>query len=144
KQGISPIQEPGLNDLMEQKTTAGHLHFTPTPSDISDADIIWITYDTPVDDEDRADTAFVTDKIEALFPHLKEGSILLVSSQLPVGSVASLEKKYCAAYKNKPLFFACSPENLRLGHALHVFMEPDRVIIGISDERAKPSLLELF
>src|SRR5947209_18639696 len=59
--GEAPLSEPGLNDLLKSGIAAGRLRFTTDiPTAIDRADIVWITFDTPVDDDDRADVAFVT------------------------------------------------------------------------------------
>ena len=71
-------------------------------------------------------------------PHLPKGALVLISSQLPVGTCAKLEKEF-------PQFhFACSPENLRLGKAIDAFEKAERVIVGIRDDTKKPLLEKLF
>jgi UDPglucose 6-dehydrogenase len=118
------------------------LTFTSDARVVADADVTWITFDTPVDDEDRADVDYVVGRICSLFPYLRDGSVLLVSAQLPVGTMAELERRFVA--KGRRVAFACSPENLRLGKAIHVFRNPERVIIGLRGEAGKAVLTELF
>ena len=74
-----------------------------------------------------------------LFPHVKDGAVVLVSTQLPVGSVATLEKSFAGQAKGRTVSFACSPENLRLGKAIEVFQNPGRIIVGVRDNRAARS-----
>jgi UDPglucose 6-dehydrogenase len=109
-----------------------------------DADIVWICHDTPVDDDDRADVAAVFRRVEAIFPHLKNGAVVLVSAQLPVGTVARLEKSFAAQANGRRVDFACSPENLRLGRALEIFRNPGRIVIGIRHERGRDKLSPLL
>src|ERR1700733_1679427 len=91
-QGIPPLFEPGLEELMRAGLAAGTLSFTSDLAAVSDVDVVWVTFDTPVDDEDRADTQFVIGQIYSLLPYLTDRTILLVSSQLPVGSMAEIEQ----------------------------------------------------
>src|SRR5947207_1052351 len=83
--GEPPLYEPGLADLVRSSIAAGTLSFSSEVESVSGADIIWVCHDTPVDDEDRADVGAVFSQVEMLFPHLKDGAVVLVSAQLPVG-----------------------------------------------------------
>lgn len=82
---------------------------------MADADVVWVAFDTPVDEEDRADLDFVESQIASLFPHLRDGSIVLISSQWPVRSTNRLESWFRRQYPQRDVQFAYSPENLRLG-----------------------------
>ena len=142
--GRAPIAEPGLDALVASGLTSGHLRFTSNAMEaVADAEVVWITFDTPVDDEDRADVEYVMRQVATAFPHLKDGAVVLSSSQLPVGSVARLERAF-AETGGRRISFACSPENLRLGKAIDVFTNPDRVIIGVRDDGTKAVLTTLF
>ncbi|HEV8435552.1 MAG TPA: NAD(P)-binding domain-containing protein, partial [Thermoanaerobaculia bacterium] len=126
--GRAPIFEPGLDDLIQTGVDDGRLRFASDASEaVGDSEIVWITYDTPVDDDDNADVEFVIRSVESLYPFIREGSLILISSQLPVGSTARLE----ASARGRNLSFAYSPENLRLGKAIDVFTHPDRVVVGV-------------
>ena len=92
RDGRPPILEPGLEDLIRQglaRRSAGVHARTwrawPT------ADVVWVTFDTPVDEDDRADVESVVRHVERLFPHLADGAVVLLSSQMPVGTTARLE-----------------------------------------------------
>jgi UDPglucose 6-dehydrogenase len=134
KTGQAPISEPGLDELLR----AHPFELTTEVAAAARADVAWVTYDTPVDADDTADVDFVITEVAAMLPHLRAGAVVLVSSQLPVGSVARLERL------RPDLHFACSPENLRLGKAIAVFSDPDRVILGVRDEHTRLRLTELF
>lgn len=143
--GIAPLFEPGLDDLIKRGINSNNLSFSGVDeSSFIDSDVVWITYDTPVDDEDHADIDFVIKKVMHMFPFLSKETVVLVSSQLPVGSVGRLEKYANENYPLLQLKFACSPENLRLGQAIKVFSDPDRVIIGVRSDATKIPLLELL
>ena len=138
--GVLPIYEPGLEDLMNINKTKGTLSFSGNPLSISNSELIWVTYDTPVNDQDIADVEFVINNTIALFPYFKEDSVVLISSQLPVGSISYLESIFLNKFPERNVSFACSPENLRLGKAIDVFMNPDRIIVGIRNEKVKTKL----
>jgi UDPglucose 6-dehydrogenase len=145
RQGAPPVGEPGLADLVSAQMAAGRLTFPGALADaVSTADVVWITFDTPVDADDRADVDFVIQQIVSSFPHLADGALVLVSSQLPVGSVRRLEAEWERARAGRHVSFAASPENLRLGKAIEVFTRPDRVIVGLRTAGDRPKLEALF
>jgi UDPglucose 6-dehydrogenase len=136
--GTPPIAEPGLAALVASGLASGALHFTTDAgAAVAASELVWITFDTPVDEDDVADVDVVLDRVVALFPSLADGAVVLCSSQLPVGSVRALEDRWAAAAGSRQVSFAASPENLRLGKAIQVFTHPDRVVVGVRDERAK-------
>jgi UDPglucose 6-dehydrogenase len=144
-QGEPPLFEPGLADLLRKGLDATTLTFTTDKETIREADVVWICHDTPVDDEDRADVEFVTKRVEEIFDFLKDGAVVLVSAQLPVGSIRALERAFAGRKKNgRAVSFASSPENLRLGQAIQVFQNPGRIIVGVRDEHAKSALEPLL
>lgn len=144
-QGKAPLFEPGLDDLLQAGVANGRLRFTTNADDAAaDAEVLWVAFDTPVDDEDRADVEFVLNQIEGVLPILADAAVVLVSSQLPVGSIRKLENFARENLPNKRLSFACSPENLRLGKALDVFLKPDRVVVGVRAEDARRKLEKLL
>lgn len=129
--GQPPLFEPDLETLVSQGLEARHLSFTTQVQEaITDQDLIWVTYDTPVDEDDQADVEFVVEQIKKLFPYLQTGMLVLISSQLPVGTTSRLAQAYTSSYADKSVTFAYSPENLRLGKAIEVFTNPDRVVMG--------------
>lgn len=141
KKGKPPISEPGLTELIAEESKASRLSFTTdVASAVRDAEIVWVAFDTPVNDRDEADVDFVRRQLDQLGPHLRPGTIVLISSQVPAGFTQELRR---APWAGK-IHFAYSPENLRLGKAIDVFRHPERVIIGVSDESIKPKLTELF
>jgi UDPglucose 6-dehydrogenase len=137
--GHAPLLEPGLDELISVGLAAKKLSFT-TDSKIAceNADILWLTYDTPVNDNDESDVESVLANLRRALPHLPKGALVLISAQLPVGTCKKLEKEF-------PQFhFACSPENLRLGKAIDSFEKAERVIVGIRDDAKKALLEKLF
>lgn len=138
RNGKAPIFEPGLDVLLQAGIDAGRLRFIDSAAALpGDVELIWVAYDTPVDADDVADVEFVIKQVQAVLPSLPTGATVLVSSQLPVGSVGRLEDLAAAVCPGNGLGFASSPENLRLGKALDVFLKPDRVVVGTRSERDK-------
>jgi UDPglucose 6-dehydrogenase len=136
--GKAPLFEPGLDVLLEQGLKSGTLSFTQdVAAAVPSADLLWVGFDTPVDDDDVADVGYVLNRVRLTFPYLKDGAVVLVSSQVPVGSTARLEHDFAAGAKGRKVSFAYSPENLRLGNAIRVFTEPERIVIGIRDDDAR-------
>ena len=137
--GQAPLLEPGLNELIATGLAAKTLSFTTdAKTACARADILWLTYDTPVNEEDESDVDFVLGNLRKAVPYLPAGAAVLISAQLPVGSCAKLEKEF-------PQFhFACSPENLRLGKAIDAFEKAERAIVGIRTDAKKALLEQLF
>jgi UDPglucose 6-dehydrogenase len=106
--------------------------------------VIWVAYDTPVDDEDNADVHYVVERVSRLFPYLESGQEVLISSQLPVGTSRTLEAMFTEARPGVSVSFSYSPENLRLGKAISVFTQPDRVVIGVRTEQSRQVFTELL
>jgi len=144
-QGKAPLFEPGLDDLLQAGITSSKLKFSTAPSlALEGAEVLWVAFDTPVDDEDRADVAFVQGQIQMALPFLADGAVVLVSSQMPVGSIRKLEAFAQKNFPSKNLGFACSPENLRLGKALDVFLKPDRIVVGVRNDRTRQVVEKLL
>jgi UDPglucose 6-dehydrogenase len=139
KSGKPPIFEPGLDELIRTALETGQLRFTANAVEAcADADVLWLCHDTPVDENDESNVAFVLEELRRCLAHLPNGKLVLVSSQLPVGTCRVLELEF-------PQFdFACSPENLRLGKAIATFEKPDRIIVGLRNNARRSLSQELF
>src|SRR2546428_6746255 len=114
EKGQLPVSEPGLEELIARAVAAGRLRFSSRPADLAGSDITWITYDTPVDESDRADVESVLDATTDILPFVGQESLVLISSQLPAGSTRRLEDMYRRLRPDGTATFAYSPENLRL------------------------------
>ncbi len=133
--GIPPLFEPGLEELIAANIKAGRLIYTTgIENAVSNCPNVIIAFDTPVDDNDEVDLSPVTDACKRIAPYLKNECILIISSQVPVGTchtIRTMIKK-----ENPVLDFdvACCPENLRLGKAIVYFKKPDRIVIGADSD----------
>ena len=139
QRGEAPIFEPGLNELIRAGLEKNTLRFTTDArAACADADVVWITFDTPVNKDDEPDAEFVIGRIRRIVPAAKADALFLISSQMPAGTCRRLEVEFPGRR------FACSPENLRLGGALKVFNEPERIVAGCRTEKDRALLAELF
>ena len=140
--GKPPLFEPGLAELIQSAAKAGRLQLSSDPAEAcSGADLLWVCYDTPVDDDDTANLTPVLQGIDSCAPHLGPNTLVLISSQVPVGTCRRLERRH------RHLRFAHSPENLRLGKAIEVFTHADRIVLGVrqrSDAEELRPLLSHF
>jgi UDPglucose 6-dehydrogenase len=134
KTGRAPLHEPGLDELISEGLASGNLSFSCEITEaLKNTQVLWITYDTPVDENDIADVDFVIAEVSRVISELNDDTVVLISSQLPVGSIKLLENKF----KDKNISFAYSPENLRLGNAINIFTDPDRIVVGVRNEQTK-------
>jgi UDPglucose 6-dehydrogenase len=125
-----PVDEPGLAALTAEQQKAGRLRFTTDNADaLAGAEVVWVCFDTPVDADDNADVEWVRARLDDIADHLAPGTLVLISSQVPVGFGAKL----AADWAERGVRVACSPENLRLGQALNCFRSPDRVVLGCAE-----------
>ena len=144
QEGRAPLFEPYLDDLIRRGIDRRNLTFSSSLSVAAECDLVWVTIDTPVDDNDVANTEFVRAAIEMVFPHLKDGAVLLISSQLPVGSTRAIMKAFSTRYPQKACHFAYSPENLQLGKAIESFKSSERIIVGCENDRVRQILQPLL
>jgi UDPglucose 6-dehydrogenase len=143
--GQPPLFEPGLEDLVKAGLATGRLRFTTDVARaVGDAEIVWVAYDTPVDEDDRADVDHVVDRVARLFPHLRDDAVVLISSQVPVGTTRRLEQAFHRVSSGRSVRFGYSPENLRLGKAIEVFTHPDRVVVGLRSASDRARVMELL
>jgi UDPglucose 6-dehydrogenase len=142
--GRTPVSEPGLEELIRRGLASGNLRFSTTLDEIDSIDLLWVTYDTTADEGDHADVDFYLALIERALLTIDLDIAVLISSQLPVGSVRRLEQRLAPQPGARPRRIAYSPENLRLGNAVHDFLHPNRVVVGVRSARDRELLQELL
>lgn len=125
------VEENNLRELVEKNDD--RINFRANVIDLPEIDYLWVTFDTPVEGEDKANADYVVEKIEELIQFINYSVPIIISSQLPIGTIQRLEEKY------REYTFASVPENLRHGTAIQNFLNPDRIIIGtrFADNRKK-------
>ncbi len=144
KDGEIPIYEPGLDVLFERNKREKRLSFTTNLAEgIEGATIIFLALPTPPDEDGSADLKYVLQVADDLGPLLKEYTIIVDKSTVPVGTAEKVRERI-AANSTVEFDVVSNPEFLREGVAVDDFMKPDRVVIGTSSERAKKAIGELF
>ena len=143
-QGVLPVEEPGVHDLLIECQKAGSLTFINDAVSIKDCKIFWLAYDTPVDENDVADVAFVIEQFKKSVPYINSEALVIVSSQLPVRTTRKLKKILNESRPNNKIKFVSQPENLRLGKALDSFLLAERFVVGTESAGFDSVLSELF
>jgi len=147
KQGIMPIYEPGLEQLVAQNVRAGRLSFTTSYAEaLKNAEFAFIAVGTPSGVDGEADLQYVRAVAEAIADYVDHPIIVVNKSTVPVGTgdwVADIIRKRRAG---RPLQFSVvsNPEFLREGSAIHDFMNPDRVVLGSLDREAASKVAQLY
>lgn len=142
--GRAPVFEPGLDELIAQHHQDGGLRFTTDLSDaVREAEYVFVSFDTPVDDDDRLDAAVVTDAVHSIGASLRHDVVLVVTAQVPVGTSRELAD-IVAQGSGCTCDVAYVPEFLRLGAALETFRQADRFVIGCDDERTTARVTALY
>lgn len=146
KRGQLPICEPGLDELVARNSAAGHLSFTADLAlAVDGADIVLIAADTPPRiGQGDADLSFVYMAAKEIAPHLAENAVVVVKSTVPVGTGDVVEKIIASERRPGSFSVASNPEFLREGVAIDDFLNPDRVVIGVEDARARAALMALY
>ncbi|MDQ1085721.1 UDP-glucose/GDP-mannose dehydrogenase family protein [Siphonobacter sp. SORGH_AS_1065] len=144
KSGIIPIYEPGLEELFLRNTAEGRLSFTTSLAEgIEGAEVIFLALPTPPGEDGSADLKYILGVAKDLGPLLKQYTVIIDKSTVPVGTA---EKVRAAIAANASVEFdvISNPEFLREGVAVEDFMKPDRVVIGTTSEKAKASMNRLY
>ena len=144
KNGKIPIYEPGLEVLFERNIEQGRLTFTTNLKDaVDDAALIFLALPTPPGEDGSADLSYVLGVAEDLGKIITNYKVIIDKSTVPVGTA---DKVRAAVAKNAKVDFdiVSNPEFLREGYAVEDFMKPDRVVVGLSSERAKKLMDELY
>ncbi len=143
--GSAPLFEPGLDALIQQTLNRGRLSFaTELTLAVPSADFIFIAFDTPVDSADRLDLTLLEATVYRLAPHLKAGAIVVVSSQVPVGTCSRWRAEIRRRSGQPGVDLAYSPENLRLGDAIKCYLHPDRIVLGAETDTVRERVRLLF
>lgn len=146
KQGRSPIYEPGLENLMVRNMEAGRLRFSDElgPA-VRAADIVFLAVGTPMRRGDGyADLSFVYAAVDELALHLDGFTVITTKSTVPVGTSREIERRLRTARPDGDFAICSNPEFLREGSAIQDFTHPDRVLVGIDDDRAREVMERLY
>ena len=141
--GKLPFYEPGLDTLLEQEMKTGRLSFTTDFSAVKDADVHFVCVGTPqVKDGLAADLTYVKSAVSAIAPYLKDGSLVVGKSTVPVGTAQALRAELAKIAPQADL--AWNPEFLREGFAVEDTLTPNRLVVGVANEQAEEILKEVY
>lgn len=141
--GKLPFYEPGLDTLLEQEMKTGRLSFTTDFSAVKDADVHFVCVGTPQSKDGlAADLTYVKSAVAAIAPHLKEGSLVVGKSTVPVGTAQGLRDELAKSAPHADL--AWNPEFLREGFAVEDTLTPNRLVVGVANDRAEEILKEVY
>jgi UDPglucose 6-dehydrogenase len=145
-EGIMPIFEPGLDDLVASNVKAGRLSFTTNLKQaISGVDVVFICVGTPTEPGGgHADLSYVYGAAREIAEALDGYAVIVNKSTVPVGTGDEVSKVIIEANSNSDFDVVSNPEFLREGSAINDFMRPDRVVIGTEAERAQEVMRNLY
>ena len=149
KNGIIPIYEPGLEEMVRNNYKKGSLQFTLDIKEaLSKTDLIFIAVGTPMGEDGSADLQYVLGVAKQIGQYMDHPMIVVDKSTVPVGTADRVRQtiKDELAKRNADIDFdvVSNPEFLKEGSAIKDFMSPDRVVVGVDSERAKELMTRLY
>lgn len=146
QRGESPIYEPGLEQLLARNIEAGRLTFTADlPAAVDGAEAVFIAVGTPARRGDgHADMSYVMAAAEEIAAALTGYAVVVTKSTVPVGANREVERVIAKANPEAEFDVASNPEFLREGAAIDDFMRPDRVVVGVRNDRAAEVMAEIY
>jgi len=147
--GIVPIFEPGLEEMLRGSAHQGRLEFTISISRaVEHAEVLFIAVGTPPDEDGSADLSHVLAVASQIGEHLEGSLLVVVKSTVPVGTCEkvrdTIAEKLAARGSDTVFSVASNPEFLKEGAAISDFMKPDRIVVGVDNEKAEALLRELY
>jgi UDPglucose 6-dehydrogenase len=144
RRGVVPIYEPGLEEMVKRNGAVGRLQFTTDlPAAVRASAIVFIAVGTPQHEDGSADLSHVLTVAREIARSMNGYKVIVDKSTVPVGTAArvrSLIEKETA----HPFSVVSNPEFLKQGAAVEDFLKPDRVVIGVEDDRARALMVELY
>jgi len=149
KNGIIPIYEPGLEDLVNRNVKAGRLFFSTDLSEsINDVEILFIAVGTPAAEDGSADLGHVLEVARKIGQSLEKYILVVTKSTVPVGTSQmvrnTIEEELEKRGRKIEFDVASNPEFLKEGAAIDDFMKPDRVVVGVDSDRARELMTRLY
>lgn len=149
KQGIIPIYEPGLEDMVHRNQQAGRLHFTTDLTEcLDEVEVLFSAVGTPPDEDGSADLKYVLEVARTVGRHIKKHILVVTKSTVPVGTAKKVRQAIQEELDRRGMQIefdvASNPEFLKEGAAIKDFMSPDRVVVGVESERAKELMTRLY
>ena len=149
KDGIMPIYEPGLEELVKRNVEYGRLQFTTDLTEVlDDVEVVFSAVGTPPDEDGSADLKYVLAVARQFGQNIHKYTILVTKSTVPVGTAkkvkAAIQEELDKRGVSVPFDVASNPEFLKEGAAIKDFMSPDRVVVGTESEKAREVMTRLY
>lgn len=149
RSGVVPIYEPGLDELIRKNMECGRLHFsTSLPDSLRNSEVVFIAVGTPAREDGSADLHYVFDVAAEIGETLDHYTVVVTKSTVPVGTSFKVKSLIADALSRRgatvDFDIANNPEFLKEGAAIKDFMSPDRVVIGVENERAEKIMRRLY
>lgn len=149
KNGIIPIYEPGLEELVVRNHEVGRLHFTTELREVLDeVEIVFSAVGTPPDEDGSADLKYVLDVARTIGQTMTKYLLVVTKSTVPVGTAQKIKQTILDEQAGRGVSIdfdiASNPEFLKEGAAVKDFMHPDRVVVGVESDRAKKLMEKLY
>ncbi|MFW6022669.1 MAG: UDP-glucose dehydrogenase family protein [Halanaerobiaceae bacterium] len=149
KEGISPIYEPGLEDVLERNIEADRISFTTdVKSAIEESEVVFISVGTPPADDGSADMKYVLQVAKSIGQYMNGYKVVVDKSTVPIGTGRRVAGVIQEELDKRGVDFqfdvVSNPEFLREGKAVYDFTHPDRVVIGTNRDRARDILKEVY
>lgn len=146
KKGKVPIYEPGLSEMITQNVKEKRLSFsTSIAQAVSKAEILFICVNTPEKPNGEADLSYVENVSQSIAQHMNGYKIIVEKSTVPVQTGEWVSKTIKNNRKSRASYdVASNPEFLREGSAIQDFLKPDRVVLGVSSQKAAKVLRQLY
>ena len=147
--GIMPIYEPGLEELVKRNVEFERLKFTTDLTEVlDDVEVVFSAVGTPPDEDGSADLKYVLAVARQFGQHINKYTILVTKSTVPVGTAkkvkAAIQEELDRRGVEVPFDVASNPEFLKEGAAIKDFMSPDRVVVGTESEKAREVMTRLY
>lgn len=145
KSGEIPIFEPGLKELLNEAIAAKKISFTTNLKEALDgSSVVFIAVGTPQDEDGSADLSYVLAAAKEIAQNSNSYKLVITKSTVPAGTGAKIKNLIAATNPSLNFSIASNPEFLREGAAIDDFMNPDRIVIGVEDEKAQKILAEIY
>ena len=149
KQGIIPIYEPGLEDLVHRNQEAKRLHFSTRLTEcLDEIEVLFCAVGTPPDEDGSADLRYVLEVAHTIGQSINKYILVVTKSTVPVGTAQKIKAVIQEELDKRGVAVdfdvASNPEFLKEGAAIKDFMSPDRVVVGIESERARKLMTKLY
>lgn len=147
--GVIPIYEPGLEDMVQRNVKEGRLHFTTDlASVINNVELVFSAVGTPPDEDGSADLQYVINVAKKFGQTINKYNVLVTKSTVPVGTAKIIKKVIQEELDKRGVNIkfdvASNPEFLKEGAAIKDFMSPDRVVVGVDNERCKELMTKIY